>query len=90
MDLINFQDFVYETIEDTLNAIKNILRKYEYCAGYYQRLADGYGFIHAPRKKLPFGNPVTELLLDFFAENRALNEGELSKIFSETFIKRLK
>ena len=69
--------------------IRRILRKYEYSSGYYQRLADGYGFIHAPRKKLLFGNPTTELLLDFFAENRALSESEITKFFPKTLLEKL-
>jgi tRNA1(Val) A37 N6-methylase TrmN6 len=78
---INVQDFVYETIEYQLIMLRKILREFEYASGYYQRLAEGYGFIHAPRKKLAFGNPITELLLDFFADNRALSLEEISKLF---------
>jgi hypothetical protein len=69
--------------------IKKILTKYEYRSGYYQRLAEGYGFIHVPRKKLPFGNPITELLLDFFAENKALNDNEITKFFPEDLKEQL-
>ncbi len=62
--------------------LRKILREFEYTSGYYHRLAEGYGFIHAPRKKLAFGNPITELLLDFFADNRALSLEEIKKIFT--------
>jgi len=79
--LITVQDFVYENIQGQLVTIRNLLRDFEYTSGYYQRLAEGYGFIHAPRKKLAFGNPITELLLDFFAENRALSLDEIKQIF---------
>ncbi len=79
MDLINVQDIVYENVHFQFDTIKKILRKFEYTSGYYQRLAEGYGFIHAPRKKLVFGNHITELLLDFFAENRALSADEIKK-----------
>jgi hypothetical protein len=82
LDLINVQDFVYEDIQYQLVTLRKILGEFEYTSGYYQRLAEGYGFIHAPRKKLAFGNPITELLLDFFAENRALSLDEIKKLFS--------
>ncbi|MFQ5976785.1 MAG: methyltransferase domain-containing protein [Candidatus Heimdallarchaeota archaeon] len=78
---IDVQDFVYKSIEDQLLTLRNILREFEYTSGYYQRLAEGYGFIHAPRKTLAFGNPITELLLDFFADNRALSLKEINTIF---------
>ncbi len=81
MDLINVQDLVYDSVQSQLVTIRKILREFEYPSGYYQRLAEGYGFIHAPRKKLTFGNPITELLLDFFAENRALGLDEIQRIF---------
>ncbi len=81
MGFINVQGFVYENIQCQLATLKKILWEFEYTSGYYQRLAEGYGFIHAPRKKLAFGNPITELLLDFFADNRALSSDELKTIF---------
>ena len=81
MDLLNVQDLVYDNIQCQLDTIRKILIEYEYTSGYYQRLAEGYGFIHAPRKKLVFGNPITELLLDFFADNRALGLDEIDIIF---------
>ncbi len=82
MNLINVQELVYENIQYQLDTLRKILWRFEYTSGYYQRLAEGYGFIHAPRKKLAFGNPITELLLDFFAENRALSLDEINKIFT--------
>ena len=72
---------MYDNIQCQLDTIRKILIEYEYTSGYYQRLAEGYGFIHAPRKKLVFGNPITELLLDFFADNRALGLDEINIIF---------
>jgi methylase of polypeptide subunit release factors len=81
MSVINFQNYEFDEIKNTLNSLKGILWEHEYTAGYYQRLADGYSFIHAPRKRLPHANPNTELLLSFFAENRAIPEKELNKIF---------
>ncbi|MCK4847872.1 MAG: hypothetical protein KAT16_02480, partial [Candidatus Heimdallarchaeota archaeon] len=78
-----YLDYEYKDIEANLNFLKGILGKYEYKAGYYQRLAEGFGFIHAPRQRLRHGNPTTELLLSFFAENRALKSNEIKILFSE-------
>ncbi|MFX0084059.1 MAG: methyltransferase domain-containing protein [Candidatus Hodarchaeota archaeon] len=89
MDLINVQELTYENIQWDLDTLRKILWKFEYTSGYYQRLAEGYGFIHAPRKKLAFGNPITELLLDFFANNRALSLDEIKKIFTNNFRENL-
>lgn len=82
MSVINFQNYKFNEIKNTLSNLKRLLWEYEYTAGYYQRLAEGYSFIHAPRKRLPHANPHTELLLSFFAENRAIHEHKLNKIFN--------
>ncbi|MHA2225817.1 MAG: methyltransferase domain-containing protein [Candidatus Hodarchaeales archaeon] len=82
MTTLNFHDYDFDEIKDCLSLLKRVLWKYEYAAGYYQRLAEGFGFIHAPRRKLAHANPFTELLLSFFAENRALNLKEINKIFT--------
>lgn len=89
MRMFNFQDYDYNTIKDILHNLKRLLWKWEYTAGYYQRLAEGFSFIHAPRKKLPHANPLTELLLSFFADNRALNILEMKQVFSEEMIEKL-
>ncbi|MHA2253781.1 MAG: methyltransferase domain-containing protein [Candidatus Kariarchaeaceae archaeon] len=81
MSVINFRNYEFNEIKNTLNNLKQFLWKHEYTAGYYQRLSEGYSFIHAPRKRLPHANPHTELLLSFFAENRAIYEDELNNIF---------
>ncbi len=81
MSVINFQNYKFTEIKNTLNDIKRLLWEHEYTAGYYQRLAEGYSFIHAPRKRLLHANPFTELLLSFFAENRAIPENKLNRIF---------
>ena len=73
--------FEYKDVETCLNQIKELLGRYEYKAGYYQRLREGYGFIHAPRRRLEHGDPTTELFLSFFAENRALKSTELDVLF---------
>jgi hypothetical protein len=83
LDLINVQELAYENIKCQLDTLRKILMEFEYTSGYYQRLAEGYGFIHAPRKKLAFGNHITELLLDFFADNRALSLDEIKTIFTD-------
>ena len=75
-------NYEYKVIEISLNEIKELLGRYEYKAGYYQRLREGYGFIHAPRRRLEHGDPTTELLLSFFAENRALKSTEIDILFS--------
>jgi hypothetical protein len=83
LENINIQEFAYKEIRSQLNKLRKLLRTFEYTSGYYQRLAEGYGFIHAPRKKLRYGNPITELLLDFFVENRALSLEEITKLMTD-------
>jgi len=78
-----YLNYEYSDIEANLNCLKELLGKYEYKAGYYQRLREGYGFIHAPRRRLVHGDPTTELLLSFFAENRALKLYEINRLFTE-------
>lgn len=82
MSTLNFQVFDFNEIKGCLSRLKRVLWKYEYTAGYYQRLAEGFGFIHAPRRKLTHANPFTELLLSFFADNRTLNFKEINKLFT--------
>ncbi|MHA2295892.1 MAG: methyltransferase domain-containing protein [Candidatus Hodarchaeales archaeon] len=89
MFTLDFQSFDYNEIKSSLISLKKLLWKYEYTAGYYQRLAEGFGFIHAPRKKLPYANPLTELLLSFFADNRALKLHEMNDLFSKQIIEGL-
>jgi hypothetical protein len=74
-------NYKYKDVKTSLNEIKDLLGRYEYKAGYYQRLREGYGFIHAPRRRLEHGDPTTELLLSFFAENRALKSTEIEILF---------
>ena len=78
-----YLNYEYKDIKHSLLCIKELLGRYEYKAGYYQRLGEGYGFIHAPRRRLEHGNITTELLLSFFAENRALKINEINKLFTE-------
>ena len=78
-----YLNYEYKDIEHSLLCIKELLGRYEYKAGYYQRLREGYGFIHAPRRRLEHGDRTTELLLSFFAENRALKFHEINKLFTE-------
>jgi len=78
-----YLNYEYKDIEHSLLSIKELLGRYEYKAGYYQRLGEGYGFIHAPRRRLEHGDRTTELLLSFFAENRALKIYEINKLFKE-------
>jgi methylase of polypeptide subunit release factors len=80
---LDFQNLDFNELKSNLNGLKKLLWKYEYTAGYYQRLAEGFGFIHAPRKRLPHANPFTELLLSFFADNRVLNLKQINKLFPE-------
>ncbi len=78
-----YLNYEYKDIKHSLINLKELLGRYEYKAGYYQRLGEGYGFIHAPRRRLEHGDITTELLLSFFAENRALKINEIHKLFTE-------
>ena len=78
-----YLNYEYTDVEVSLNCLKELLGEYEYKSGYYQRLREGHGFIHAPRRRLEHGNITTELLLSFFAENRSFNIQEINKIFTE-------
>ncbi|MHA2166982.1 MAG: methyltransferase domain-containing protein, partial [Candidatus Hodarchaeales archaeon] len=74
-------NYEYKDVEASLNETKELLGRYDYKAGYYQRLREGYGFIHAPRRRLEHGDLTTELLLSFFAENRSLKSTEIDILF---------
>ncbi|PWI46752.1 hypothetical protein CEE45_15295 [Candidatus Heimdallarchaeota archaeon B3_Heim] len=78
-----YLNYEFKDVEASLNCLKGLLGKHEYKAGYYQRLAEGFGFIHAPRQRLNHGDPTTELLLSFFAENRSLKLKEIKALFTE-------
>ena len=84
-----YLNYEFKNVEASLSTLKELLGKYEYKAGYYQRLAEGFGFIHAPRQRLYHGNSITKLLLAFFAENRALNSKEIRSLFKEDFKQEL-
>ena len=78
-----YLNYEYKDVKNSLNCLKELLFKFEYKAGYYQRLAEGFGFIHAPRQRLNYGNHVTELFLSFFAENCALKLNDINSLFTE-------
>ncbi|MFX1255168.1 MAG: methyltransferase domain-containing protein [Promethearchaeota archaeon] len=84
MGTVNFQDFLYNTLKNILNELKELLIKSEYASGYIQRLHTGYGLIHAPRRKLTYGNARTESLLSFFAENKALSIDQTDSVFTKS------
>ncbi|MFX0090696.1 MAG: methyltransferase domain-containing protein [Candidatus Hodarchaeota archaeon] len=85
MDKITFHDFSYDRLQSHLEQLKSFLSKAEYKTGYKQRLAEGHCFIHAPKRKLTYGNSCTELLLSFFAQNMALTEKEVNWLFGNSF-----
>ncbi|MFX0066208.1 MAG: methyltransferase domain-containing protein [Candidatus Hermodarchaeota archaeon] len=84
MEPLNFHDFSFVVLKDVLNNLKELLIESEYASGYIQRLHTGYGLIHAPRRKLTYGNTRTESLLSFFAENKALTIDQTERVFTRS------
>ena len=59
----------FNLLKTPLNRIKQLLWDLDYSTGYYQRLGEGYGFIHAPRRNLlPERNPKIDAEASFKME----------------------
>ena len=75
IDPSNLQNFY-----NNFSELKQKLKDCEYRSGFIQRLKDGYGIIHTPRRVLTFGNPTTEVLLSFFSDNKSFSYEIISQI----------
>ena len=65
------------------------LQHFEYRSGFIQRLKDGYGIIHTPRRTLPYANANTELLLSLFSDNKMFDKNAVQNILGEQLVDHL-
>ena len=69
--------------------LKKYLIKHEYRSGFIQRLKDGYGIIHTPRRVLTHGEKTTELLLSLFSDNKAISLIDINSMIGEELTNNL-
>ena len=84
IDPSNLQNFY-----NNFSELKQKLKDCEYRSGFIQRLKDGYGIIHTPRRVLTFGNPTTEVLLSFFSDNKSFSYEIISQIIGSKLTNEL-
>ena len=63
--------------------LKKSLISHEYRSGFIQRLKDGFGIIHTPRRTLPYGDQNTEILLSLFSDNKGFPTETISNILGK-------
>ncbi len=63
--------------------------RFEYRSGFFQRLKDGFGIIHTPRRTLPYGNSNAELLLSLFSDNKTFTLNEVETVIGKKLTSEL-
>ena len=80
----NLEEFYHQ-----FKILKGYLEKYEYRSGFIQRLKDGYGIIHTPRRVLTYGDRKTELLLSLFSDNKSYSMDRITTLLGENLTNKL-
>lgn len=74
---------------NNFSELRQVLIRFEYRSGFIQRLKDGYGIIHTPRRTLTYGNKNTELLLSLFSDNKSFRKEIIDSILGKNLTSNL-
>jgi methylase of polypeptide subunit release factors len=72
-----------------LSDLKKILLTYEYTSGFIQRLKDGYGVIHTPRRILTHADSYVESIVSLFGDNKSIQTNKIQYIFGKKLTNEL-